>query len=180
MKKLHIDQLNRLSISEFRKSQKFPLVVVLDDIRSRYNIGSLFRTADAFRLEKIYLCGITAVPPSREITKTALGATESVEWEYMDNTPEVVSNLKEAGYAVYAIEQCEHSNMLQDYLPEAKLAVVFGNEVKGVKQEVIDVCDGCIEVPQFGTKHSLNISVSAGIIIWDIFSKQKALWEHWK
>lgn len=170
MRKLKITEMNRISVDEFHSADKFPLVVVLDHIRSLYNVGSVFRTCDAFRLEKVYLCGITAYPPHPEIHKTALGAEESVEWEYFNNTEDAVIKLKNEGYKVLGVEQCEGSTMLQDFHTdkERKYAIVLGNEVKGVQQEVLDLCDECLEIPQFGTKHSMNVSVAAGIIIWSI------------
>lgn len=173
MRKLKITELNRISVEEFKSIQKIPLVVVLDDIRSLHNIGSVFRTSDAFCIERIYLCGITACPPHPEIHKTALGAEFTVDWEYVENTVETVDNLKKEGYFVYSVEQTEGSVMLNElHLDKTKkYAVIFGNEVKGVKQEVIDHSDGCIEIPQYGTKHSLNVLVMAGIVIWDLFNK---------
>ena len=158
---------------EFKAAEKMPLVVVLDDVRSMYNVGSVFRTADAFRVEAIYLCGITAQPPHPEIHKTALGAEDTVTWKHFQSTQEAVESLREEGCHVFAIEQCEGSTMLQDLYLEAgkRYAIVLGNEVKGVKQEVIDGSDGCLEIPQFGTKHSLNVSTTAGIVIWE-FAKQ--------
>jgi len=171
MRKLKNSELNRLSVKAFKEASKLPVVVVLDNIRSLNNIGSVFRTADAFLLEKIYLCGITAQPPHRDIQKTALGATESVEWEHQEDTLSCVQNLKQQGYHCLAIEQAEASLMLNDFdrSKHNKIAVVFGNEVKGVQQSVIDTCDHCLEIPQLGTKHSLNISVSAGIVLWVLF-----------
>lgn len=165
-----MDELNRKSVSEFKQSEKFPVVVVLDNIRSMHNVGSVFRTADAFLLRGIYLCGYTPQPPHRDINKTALGATETVEWKYYPQTLEAVKQLKEEGYKVFAIEQVESSIMLDKFLVDEieKIAVVFGNEVSGVEQEVIKWCDGCIEIPQLGMKHSLNISVAAGIVLWEI------------
>lgn len=162
--------MGRKSVEQFRDSHKMPLVVVLDHVRSLYNVGSVFRTSDAFLVHGICLCGITARPPHPEIHKTALGAEDSVEWKYFERTQDAVKWLKEEGYTVLAIEQCEGSTMLQDFLPDKdkKYAVILGNEVKGVQQEVVDMCDGCIEIPQFGTKHSMNVSVTAGIIIWSI------------
>ena len=170
MRKLKNSELNRLSVDEFKQVEKLPIIVVLDNIRSLNNIGSVFRTSDAFLLEKIYLCGITAQPPHRDIHKTALGATESVEWEYMENTLECVTQLQSEGYHCLAIEQAKNSVMLNqfDASKYPKIAVFFGNEVKGVQQEVIDKCDNCIEIPQLGTKHSLNVSVSAGIVLWEM------------
>ena len=172
MRKLKITELNRLTTNEFKESRKLPLIVILDNIRSTYNVGSVFRTADAFRLEKIYLCGITSIPPHPEIHKTALGAEESVYWEYSTSTLEVVDKLKQQGYRVYAVEQAQGSTMLNNFNPsDDKLAIVMGNEVKGVQQEVINHSDGCLEIPQYGTKHSLNVSVTTGIVIWDLFNK---------
>ena len=175
MRKLENSELDRKSIADFKQSEKTPIIIVLDDIRSLHNIGSVFRTADAFLIEKIYLCGITATPPNKEIHKTALGATETVTWEHAENVLEVIENLKTAGTTVLAIEQVESAVFLQDFKVEKdkKYALVFGNEVFGVAQEAVAICDGCIEIPQLGTKHSLNISVSAGIVVWDLFQKMK-------
>lgn len=162
--------MNRLSVEEFKEAEKLPLIVVLDDVRSLYNVGSVFRSCDAFRVEAVYLCGITATPPNAEIHKTALGGEDSVDWEYFANTEDAVKKLKEKGYFVYSIEQVEGSTKLQELtsLPSPKgYAVIFGNEVKGVKQSVVDMSDGCLEIPQFGTKHSLNVSVTAGIVVWE-------------
>ena len=158
----------RLSVSEFKEADKMPLVVVLDDVRSMYNVGSVFRTGDAFRIEAVCLCGISATPPSTEIHKTALGAEDSVEWRYYASATEAVAHLRSAGYEVLAVEQVEGSIKLHRFSPERgrRYAVVFGNEVKGVRQEVVDLCDGCLEIPQFGTKHSMNVSVTAGIVIY--------------
>ncbi len=173
MRKLSNSELNRKSIDDFKQAEKTPLIVILDDIRSLHNIGSVFRTADAFLVEKIYLCGITATPPNKEIHKTALGATDTVAWEYHKNVLEVIEKLKSEDVSVWAVEQVENSVFLNEFMPEKgiKYALVFGNEVKGVSQEAIKMCDGTIEIPQLGTKHSLNISVSAGIVVWDIFQK---------
>lgn len=173
MKKLANEELNRISKEEFAAAEKTPIIIILDDIRSLHNIGSVFRTSDAFLIEKIYLCGITAVPPNKEIHKTALGATETVSWEYAKDVLEVVEKLKAEKVAIYSIEQVENSIMLNDFQPEndKKYALIFGNEVKGVQQEAINLSDGVIEIPQLGSKHSLNISVSAGIVIWDLFQK---------
>ena len=170
MRKLKVTEMGRKSVEEFKDSHKMSLVVVLDHVRSLYNVGSVFRTSDAFLVQGIWLCGITAQPPHPEIHKTALGAEDSVEWKYFERTQDAVLWLKEKGYTVLAIEQCEGSTMLQNFQPDndKKYAVVLGNEVKGVQQEVVDMCDGCIEIPQFGTKHSMNVSVTAGIIIWSI------------
>ncbi|HYQ56158.1 MAG TPA: RNA methyltransferase [Draconibacterium sp.] len=175
MRKLRNIELGRLTVEEFKESEKTPLIVVLDNIRSCNNIGSVFRTSDALLINKIYLCGITATPPNNEIRKTALDAEKSVNWEYFENTEDVVKKLQEEGFKVYAIEQVENSILLPDYQPDKgeKIALVFGNEVKGVKQSVVNLCDGSIEIPQYGTKHSFNISVSAGIVLWDVFQKMK-------
>lgn len=173
MRKLENSELERKSIEDFKKSEKTPLILVLDDIRSLHNIGSVFRTADAFLIEKIILCGITATPPNKEIHKTALGATETVAWEHHENVLEVISNLKEENVITLAIEQVESAYFLQDFKVDKnqKYALIFGNEVYGVAQEAVALCDGCIEIPQLGTKHSLNISVSAGIVVWDLFKQ---------
>lgn len=174
-KKLANNELNRISVEEFKEVRKTPIIVILDNIRSLNNIGSVFRTSDAFLIEKIYLCGYTAKPPHREIQKTALGATESVNWEYEEDILKVVNLLQKNNTKVYAIEQTENAIMLDDFeVDENKIAVIFGNEVQGVQQEVINQCDGVIEIPQLGTKHSLNISVSCGIVLWDLFKKIKA------
>lgn len=173
MRKLENSELERKSIEDFKKSEKTPLILVLDDIRSLHNIGSVFRTADAFLIEKIILCGITATPPNKEIHKTALGATETVAWEHHENVLEVIEKLKKENVLTLAIEQVESAIFLQDFKTEKnqKYALVFGNEVYGVAQEAVALCDGCIEIPQLGTKHSLNIAVSAGIVVWDLFQK---------
>ncbi len=175
MRKLKNNELGRISVDEFKDVSKTPLIVVLDNIRSLNNVGSVFRTSDAFLIEKIYLCGITAIPPNKEIHKTALGATESVEWEYVKDTLELVERLKKENVKVLSIEQAENSTMLNEFIPDEnqKYAVVMGNEVKGVQQEVVSASDLCIEIPQLGTKHSLNISVSCGIVLWDLFNKLK-------
>jgi len=175
MRKLENSELERKSIEDFKNSQKTPIIIVLDDIRSLHNIGSVFRTADAFLIEKIYLCGITATPPNKEIHKTALGATETVTWEHHTSVLEVIEKLKKENVTTLAIEQVESAIFLQDFEVEdnKKYALVFGNEVHGVSQEAVALCDGCIEIPQLGTKHSLNISVSAGIVVWDLFQKMK-------
>ena len=175
MRKLKITELNRINADEFKEAKKLPLIVVLDEIRSLHNIGSVFRTSDAFRIESIYLCGITATPPHPELHKTALGAEYTVDWKYFKNTLDAVNKLKSDGYIVYSIEQAEGSTMLNDLKLDQtrKYAIVMGNEVKGVQQEVIDNSDGCIEIPQYGTKHSLNVSVTTGIVIWDFFNKLK-------
>lgn len=168
MRKLKTIEMQRLTVEEFQQADKLPLVIVLDDVRSLYNVGSVFRTGDAFRVEAIYLCGITACPPHPEIHKTALGGEDSVRWRYFATAQEAVASLHEEGYFVYAIEQVEGSTKLQNLSldPECRYAVVLGNEVKGVHQEVVDQCDGCLEIPQFGTKHSLNVSVATGIVVW--------------
>ena len=168
--------MNRLSVDEFKQAKKLPLIVVLDDVRSMHNVGSVFRTGDAFRIEAVYLCGITSTPPSAEIHKTALGAEDSVEWKSFNSAVDAIKELKEAGYNIYSVEQAHGSTMLQDFRPafDKKYAVILGNEVKGVHQEVIDASDGCLEIPQFGTKHSMNVSVTAGIIIWH-FAKNMVL-----
>ncbi|MDY3070198.1 MAG: RNA methyltransferase [Parabacteroides sp.] len=173
MRKLKVTEMNRLTPEEFKESRKLPLVVVLDHIRSLNNVGSVFRTSDAFRVESIYLCGITACPPNAEIHKTALGAEETVDWKYFNDTLEAVENLKKDGYTVCAIEQVEGSVMLDKLQldKDKKYAIVMGNEVKGVQQSVVDKCDMCIEIPQYGTKHSLNVSVTTGIVIWEFFNK---------
>ncbi|MGA9271223.1 MAG: RNA methyltransferase [Lutimonas sp.] len=173
MRKLKNSELDRLSVEEFKNAEKLPVVVVLDNIRSLNNIGSVFRTADAFLVERIYLCGITASPPHKEIHKTALGATESVDWIYSESVDELIRDLKSEGRTILAVEQADRSISLDKFQPEKgrKYAVVFGNEVKGVQQGVIDLSDDCLEIPQYGTKHSLNISVSCGVVLWDIFSK---------
>ena len=172
-RKLKLQELGRMSVSEYKSAEKTPLVIILDNIRSLNNIGSVFRTADCFRIEKIYLCGITAQPPHRDIHKTAIGATESVDWEYVQSSKDLILKLKAEGWSCYAIEQTENSVALDKFNPPAKMAVVMGNEVDGVQQEVINGCDGAIEVPQFGTKHSLNISVCTGIVVWELFNKLK-------
>jgi tRNA G18 (ribose-2'-O)-methylase SpoU len=176
MRKLKNSELDRLSVEEYKEIQKTPITVVLDNIRSCNNIGSVFRTSDALLIEKVVLCGITATPPNKEIHKTALDAEKSVPWEYFEETESAITQLKENGYRVFAVEQVENSIMLLDFTPEKdqKLALVFGNEVKGVQQSVVDLCDGAIEIPQYGTKHSFNISVSAGIVLWDLVYKLRS------
>lgn len=173
MKRLNMDELNRLTVEEFRLSGKLPVMVILDDIRSRHNIGSVFRTCDAFRISHIFLCGITAQPPSREIRKSALGATESVSWSYHDSSEELIRTLKEQKYLIVSVEQVSGSISPDKFIPQPdkKTVLVFGNEVRGVPQEIIDMSDTCIEIPQFGTKHSFNVSVSAGIVLWEIYRK---------
>ena len=173
MRKLKITELNRLTLEEFKQQEKIPLVVVLDNVRSLHNVGSVFRTADAFLIKSVYLCGITSTPPHAEIHKTALGAENSVDWKYFGDALEAVEELKKGEYTLLAIEQAESSTMLNDFefSGEKQYAVVLGNEVKGVQQSVVSACDSCIEIPQFGTKHSLNVSVTAGIIIWEFANK---------
>ena len=175
MRKLLNSELDRKSVDDFKEATKTPLIIVLDDIRSLHNIGSVFRTSDAFLVEKIYLCGITATPPNKEIHKTALGATETVAWEYAKDVLEIIEQLKSENVSVFAIEQVENAVFLNDFKIEknTKYALVFGNEVYGVSQKAIEICDGTIEIPQLGTKHSLNISVSAGIVVWDLFQKMQ-------
>ena len=177
MRKLKNEELNRIDVEAFKEADKSPIVIILDNIRSLNNIGSVFRTSDAFLIEKIYLCGITAQPPHKDIRKTALGATESVAWEYKESTVDLVKSLTADGYTILAIEQTENAIMLNNLEIDAtkKYALVFGNEVKGVSQEVVDASHSVIEIPQYGTKHSLNISVSAGVVIWDLWSKMNAL-----
>ena len=169
--KLSLKELNRVNLDEYKKAEKLPIIIVLDNIRSMSNIGSIFRTSDAFKVESIHLCGITSKPPHREIRKTALGATESVAWQYFTNTMDSIQELKKNGYQIISIEQVKNSTMLQDYQPNSnqKIALVVGNEVNGVEQEVIDASDLCLEIPQYGTKHSLNVSISAGLVIWHVF-----------
>ncbi len=173
MKKRTMEEMQRLSVDQFRASNKTPLVAVLDNVRSMNNIGSLFRTGDAFRIEKLYLCGITATPPHRDIHKTALGAEESVAWQYEERTEDALAALREQGYKIYAVEQVEGSIPLQQWTAASgdRIAIVLGNEVDGVQQELIPLCDGCIEIPQFGTKHSLNVSCCGAIVMWDVFKQ---------
>lgn len=177
MRKLKVTEMGRMSVDEYKVSEKQPVVVVLDHVRSLYNVGSVFRTGDAFRISGVCLCGITAQPPHPEIHKTALGAEDSVSWKYFERTEDAVQKLKEQGYTILAIEQCEGSTMLQNFKRELdkKYAVIFGNEVKGVQQHIVDMCDGCLEIPQYGTKHSLNVSVTAGIVLWHLTEKAKGL-----
>lgn len=174
MRKLEMDELHRKTHTEFRDAEKFPLILVLDNVRSMMNIGSIFRTADAFLLESLLLCGITATPPHREIQKTALGATETVNWKYFERTTDAVGWLKQQGYKIYALEQVAGSIDLRSFAPlkDTKYAVVLGNEVNGVDAGVLQLCDGCIEIPQFGTKHSLNVAVATGMVVWDFYSKK--------
>ncbi len=175
MRKLKNSELERLTNETYKTATKTPIIVVLDNIRSLNNIGSVFRTSDAFLIEKIYLCGITAKPPHKDIHKTALGATESVDWEYTEDTLTLIKELQSQGIEIASIEQAENAIMLNEFIPvkDKKTAVIFGNEVKGVQQEVVSASDHCIEIPQYGTKHSLNISVSCGVVLWDLFSKLK-------
>ena len=173
MRKLKNNELKRLNIDEFKNASKTPLIIILDNIRSLNNIGSVFRTSDAFLVKKIYICGITATPPHKDIHKTALGSTDTVEWEYGKNTLDVINKLKDDKVSIISLEQAENAILLNEFMPEKNkiYALVFGNEVKGVSQQVVDASDTVLEIPQFGTKHSLNISVSAGIVIWDLFKK---------
>ena len=170
--KLSLKELNRISVEEFKEAEKLPLVIVLDNVRSMNNVGSVFRTSDAFVVEKIYLCGITPKPPHREINKTALGATETVQWEYTSTTQEAISDLKQKGYKIYSIEQATNSVKLNEFVhvKNSKIAIVMGNEVDGVDQEIINLSDSVIEIPQYGAKHSLNISVTTGIVVWHLFN----------
>lgn len=169
--KLSMEQLGRMSVDEFKSSEKSPLIIIADNVRSMHNVGSIFRTSDAFLVEKIYLCGITPTPPHREIQKTALGATESVDWQYVENTLDVINQLKKEGWTILALEQTTNSVMLDELKVEKgeKIAIVLGNEVEGVNQEVINLCHKAVEIPQFGTKHSFNVSVSCGIMLWQVY-----------
>jgi 23S rRNA (guanosine2251-2'-O)-methyltransferase len=173
MRKLANSELNRLTAEAFQQAKKIPVIIVLDNVRSQHNVGAVFRTSDAFLIEAVYLCGITATPPNAQIHKSALGAENTVKWKYFKHTAEAVAELKEINYNIVAIEQAENSVPLSDckFQKNLKLAIIFGNEVKGIDQKIVDSCDECIEIPQFGTKHSLNISVAAGIVIWEIFNK---------
>jgi len=173
LRKLKNSELGRKSVTEFKSATKTPIIVILDNIRSANNVGSVFRSSDAFLIEKIYLCGITATPPNKDIQRTALGATDAVEWEYTKDTLSVINQLQSEGIYVAAIEQAENAVMLNEFTPETdkKIAIVMGNEVKGVQQEVVSAADACIEIPQLGTKHSLNVSVTCGVVLWDLFSK---------
>ncbi len=175
MRKLKNNELGRITVSAFKQAKKTPIIVVLDNIRSLNNVGSVFRTSDAFLIEKIYLCGITATPPNKDIHRTALGATKSVDWEYAEDTLTLIKKLKKLKIKILAIEQAENSTMLNNFTPQKnqKYAIVMGNEVKGVQQEVVSASDMCIEIPQLGTKHSLNISVTTGVVLWDLFTKLK-------
>lgn len=174
-RKLKTSELGRLSVDEFKEADKLPVTVVLDNIRSGNNVGSVFRTSDALRIEKIILCGITAIPPNKEIHKTAIGAEKSIDWEYCKDTEEAVQKLRSEGYKIVGVEQVDNSILLTDFesTTNNKIALIFGNEVKGVQQKIIDLCDENIEIPQYGTKHSFNISVSAGIVLWDICNKMR-------
>jgi 23S rRNA (guanosine2251-2'-O)-methyltransferase len=173
MRKLKLDELNRVDIQEYKEQEKLPVVVVLDNVRSMHNVGSIFRTGDGFSIEKVVLCGITAQPPHREIEKTALGATLSVDWVHYEDTLVAINDLRADGYEIIAIEQAANSTMLNTFIPsqDKKYALIFGNEVNGVSDEVMQNIDNCIEIPQFGTKHSFNIVISAGIVLWDFFAK---------
>ena len=173
MRKLHTIEMHRMTVKEFKEARKLPLIVVLDNVRSLHNVGSVFRSCDAFRIEAVYLCGITAQPPSAEIHKTALGAEDSVDWFYFADATEAIAQLHSSGVTTYSVEQTEGAIALQDIKVKQgeRYAVVLGNEVKGVQQNVVDLCDGCIEIPQFGTKHSLNVSVAAGIVVWELARK---------
>lgn len=178
LRKLGIDEMGRLDVAGFKAAEKHPFVLVLDNIRSMNNIGSMFRTADAFRIEEILLCGLTACPPHREIQRTALDATESVDWTYFEHTADAIAHLKTRGYRIYAVEQAQGASLLCDFRPakEGKIALILGNEVNGVDEALLEQVDGCLEIPQFGTKHSFNVAVSAGIVLWDLFSK----WNGWQ
>ncbi|WP_374163510.1 RNA methyltransferase [Arcticibacter sp. MXS-1] len=175
MRKLKLEELNRVSVDDFKKQEKLPVTVVLDNVRSMHNVGSIFRTSDGFSVERIYLCGITGTPPHREIEKTALGATQSVEWQHFSSVTEAIEALRAENYQVLAVEQADKSTMLHQFKPadNTSYALIFGNEVNGVSDEAMAKIDGCIEIPQFGTKHSFNIVVSAGIVLWDLFAKLK-------
>jgi 23S rRNA (guanosine2251-2'-O)-methyltransferase len=175
--KLKNSELDRKSVAAFKKAEKTPIIVILDNVRSLNNIGSIFRTADAFLIEKIYLCGITATPPHKDIQKTALGATDTVEWEYVEDVISLLERLKQDDLKIYSVEQARNATLLNTFSPQAqqKYALVFGNEVKGVQQKVVTASDGVLEIPQVGSKHSLNISVSAGVVLWDVFAKMEAL-----
>jgi tRNA G18 (ribose-2'-O)-methylase SpoU len=176
MRKLKLEELERIDVSTFKAQEKTPLVLVLDNVRSALNVGSAFRTADAFTLAHIYLCGITAQPPHREILKTALGATEAVDWTYQQDSPTLVAELKKKGYQIWAVEQAAERTWLQDFRADTReqpIALIFGNEVNGVDQAIMDMADGALEIPQYGTKHSLNVSVSIGIVVWELFRQLK-------
>ncbi|RUT78451.1 RNA methyltransferase [Ancylomarina longa] len=175
MRKLKNSELNRKSVEEFKQSEKNPIIIVLDNVRSMNNIGSVFRTSDALLIDSVYLCGITATPPHRDLHKTALGAEDSVQWEYFKDTEDALTKLREKDFEIYSVEQAENSISLEAFNadPTKKYALIFGNEIKGVQQKIVDLSDGCIEIPQYGTKHSFNISVSCGIVLWDLFAKLK-------
>ncbi len=177
MRKLNMDELNRLSVEKFNELEKLPVICILDNIRSQHNIGSIFRTSDAFRITEIYLCGITATPPNREISKSALGATESVKWQYFTETRVAIDHLRKAGYRIIAVEQAVGSIILEEFEPETSVpvALIFGNEVNGVSDEVMDLVDACIEIPQFGTKHSFNVSVTAAIVLYHFHTRLKKI-----
>lgn len=170
MRKLTVEDMHRIDVETFKQSEKLPLVMVLDNVRSLHNVGSVLRTADAFRIEAVYMCGITATPPSAEIHKTALGAEDSVNWQYFEDTMQAVDKLKNEGYTVLAVEQVEGSLKLGNFAfePQKKYALIMGNEVKGVRQNVVDACHQALEIPQYGTKHSMNVSVTAGIVMWEV------------
>lgn len=168
MRKLTMDELDRKSVEEFKQSQKVPIIAVLENVRSAYNVGSVFRTADAFLIEAVYLCGYTAFPPHKEVRKTALGADETVAWQHFKNTTAALTSLREQGFSIFAVEQAENSFKLQEFKQAGKVALIFGNEVTGVEQSTIAQTDGCIEIPQLGMKHSLNISVAAGVVLWEL------------
>jgi 23S rRNA (guanosine2251-2'-O)-methyltransferase len=172
MRKLSMDELNRKTVDEFKQAEKIPLIIILENIRSAYNVGSIFRTADAFLIQSVYICGYTAHPPHKEIKKTALGAEDTVHWKYIKNIQEAISEIKDLGFSVFAVEQAVNSIQLNQFeLKTPKIALVLGNEVTGVEQSTIEICDGCLEIPQSGMKHSLNVSVAAGIVLWEV-SKQ--------
>lgn len=175
MRKLHTDELNRVSVEKFTELDKLPVICILDNVRSQHNIGSIFRTSDAFRIQELYLCGITATPPNREINKSALGATESVKWQYFSDTCDAIDKLRAEGYTIIAVEQAEGSVMLEEFSPgpSGGIALIFGNEIDGVSDAVMDLVDACIEIPQFGTKHSFNVSVTFGIVLFHVFNKIK-------
>jgi 23S rRNA (guanosine2251-2'-O)-methyltransferase len=177
MRKLTMDEMNRVSVEKYNQLDKLPVICVLDNVRSQHNIGSIFRTSDAFRIEELYLCGITATPPNREINKTALGATESVKWRYCAETSLAVDQLKKAGYKIVAVEQAVDSIVLEDYFPDVseKIALVFGNEISGVGDTVMEMVDASVEIPQFGTKHSFNVSVSAAIVLYHFYTRLKKI-----
>jgi tRNA G18 (ribose-2'-O)-methylase SpoU len=174
MRKLKNNELARISAEDFKSAKKTPIIVVLDNVRSAMNVGSVYRTADAFLIEKIYLCGITATPPNKEIMKTALGANDSVDWEYIKDTKDIIRKLKAKNHQIVGVEQTEKATLLQNFkTPDKKIVLIFGHEVFGINQEVIDLCQECIEIPQFGTKHSLNISVSVGVVLWEVWKKMQ-------